>query len=295
MIIAEIGRGLGNSMYVYAAAKSLAKHHNTELKLDTSHLRSWPKLEKSGGDWEPELKRFNISSEIATRKEVRRFILRTRFRLTDKIIGRFKLFERDVYRFPTSGSIEDFFNLPNNIYLKGYLGDEKFFKSIKSRIKREFTLKEENKKKIKLLLDKISKENSVSIHVRRGDLIKIGALVLSPDYYKKAIEKIKKKVKNTKFYVFSDDIWWCKENFKNFGIKFNFIHGTKGWEDLELMRDCKHNILANSALSWWAGYLNPNPRKIVIAPEPFTHWVSKDNYDNLPKKWVRINVLKNEK
>ncbi|MEM3091031.1 MAG: hypothetical protein QXU39_00005, partial [Candidatus Pacearchaeota archaeon] len=61
MIIVEIGRGLGNSMFVYAAGKALAKHHKTELKLDTSYLRSWPRLEKYGGAWYFELGRFNIS------------------------------------------------------------------------------------------------------------------------------------------------------------------------------------------------------------------------------------------
>ena len=292
MIIVEIGRGLGNSMYVYAAAKSLAKHHKTELKLDTSHLRAWPKLEKSGGDWEPEIKRFNISAKEATGKERRKFVIKTKFRPIDKLIRKYGLFERRVHRFGTLDPLDDFFKLPDNIYLWGYFGDEKFFKGIKDEIKKEFTLKEENKKRIKSLLDKISEENSVGIHVRRGDLIRMRALVLPLEYYKKAINQIKRKVKNPKFYVFSDDIKWCKENFKNFRIKFNFIRGTKGWEDLELMRNCKHNILANSALSWWAGYLNSNPKKIVIAPSPFTHWVSDNNPDTLPRKWKRINVLK---
>ena len=134
MIIVETGRGLGNSMFVYAAAKALAEHHKTELKLDTSHLRSWPRLEKFGGDWEPEIKRFNISAAEATEKEKRKFVIKTKFRPIDKLIRKYRLFERDVYRFPTSGSIEDFFNLSNNIYLWGYFGDEKFFKEIKDEI-----------------------------------------------------------------------------------------------------------------------------------------------------------------
>jgi len=46
MIITEIGRGLGNSMYVYAAALALAKAKGVELKLDTSYLRGWPDAHK---------------------------------------------------------------------------------------------------------------------------------------------------------------------------------------------------------------------------------------------------------
>lgn len=295
MIITEIGRGLGNSMYVYAAAKSLAKHHNTELKLDTSYLKSWPRWGKFGGDWEPEIKRFNISAKIANKKEIKKFLYKTHLRHVNYLLRKFRLLEKRVYDTLAKGYPEKMSDLSDNIYLRGYFGNEKFFREIKNEIKKEFTLKEENKKRIAPLLKKISEENSVGIHVRRGDLISLGALVLPIDYYRKAINKIKKNIKNPKFYVFSDEIEWCKENFKDLGINPFFIRGNKGWEDLELMRNCKHNILANSALSWWAGYLNPNPGKIVIAPEPFTHWVSKDSQDNLPKKWVRINVLKNEK
>ena len=294
MIIVEIGRGLGNSLYVYAAGKALAKHYNTELKLDTSYLKSWPKFEKFGGEWEPELKRLNITSKEASNKEIRKFVLKTGFRPFDKIIKKYKLFESNVYRFGTFDAIENFWKLPDNIYLWGYFGDEKFFRGIKEEIKKEFTLKEEEKAKINPLLKKISKENSVSIHVRRGDLLTLNMLVLDVDYYKKAVEMIKKKIKNPIFYVFSDDIKWCKENFKNFGKNFIFIEGNKGWEDFELMRVCKHNVLANSALSWWAGYLNPNKKKIVICPSPFTHFVdsSKKNPDTTLREWKKIDVLK---
>jgi len=289
MIIVEIGRGLGNSMFVYAAAKALANYHNTELKLNTSYLKSWPKWEKFGGDWEFELGKFNISAPEASKKEIRKFIFKTRFRPIDKLIRKHKLFERNVYKIGTYDSAERLFQLPNDIYLWGYFGSEKFFKPIKNIIKKEFTLKEENKKRIKPLLKKISKENSVSIHVRRGDLIRLRAIVLPLRYYKEAVKIIKKKVKNPKFYVFSDEPKWCKENLK-LDVPLKFIEGHKGWEDLELMRNCKYNILANSALSWWAGYLNENPKKIVIAPKNFTMWkTSKNPGKNLPESWIKID------
>ncbi len=289
MIIVEIGRGLGNSMFVYAAGKALAEHHKTELKLDTSYLKSWPRWEKYGGLWEVELSYLNISSKEATKEETRKFVFKTGFRPIDKLIRKYKLFEKNVHYFPSHGSIEEFYALPDNIYLWGYMGGEKFFKTVKKIIQKEFNLKEENKQKIKPLLEKISKENSVSIHVRRKDVLTLkNAYILSVDFYKEAVEIIKKKVKNPKFYVFSDDIEWCKKNFAD--IKnIEFTNGNKGYEIFELMKSCKHNILAVSALSWWAGYLNANPNKIVIAPRHFSHFKNaKIEKDFFPKDWIKL-------
>lgn len=288
MIILEIGRGLGNSMFAYAAAKLLANHHNTELKLDISHIQSWPRFEKNGGDWDFTLGKFKISSKIATRKEIRKFACKTKCRPIDKVFRKYHLFEKNVFYFPTHKSLDEFYQIPNNSYLWGYFGDKKFSEPILKELKEEFTLKEEFSQNIKKDLEKVSKEESVSIHVRRGDLLKLkNALVLGLSYYKNAVELMKKKLKEPTFYVFSDDINWCKENL-NLGVKLNFIEGNESYEDLELMKSCKNNILANSAMSWWTGYLNKNPKRIVIAPEKFTMFNNDDRDKNLPKDWILI-------
>jgi len=292
MIIVEIGRGLGNSMYVYAAALTLAKHLGTELKLDTSYLKSWPRWEKYGGLWEFELGKFNISAKEAKKGEINKFVFKTGFRPVDKIVFKKKLFDRNVVYFPSHGSLEDFFNIKDNSYLRGYLGREKFFAEIKEQIKKEFTLKDEYKGQIKDFLEKVLEENSVSLHVRRGDVLTLqNANVIGMDYYKKAIDIMMKKVKNPVFYVFSDGIEWCKENFKEINAKLNFVDSLPdtGYHTLEAMKSCKHNILANSALSWWAGYLNSNNKKVIIAPKDFTHFKGMEVEENvIPKDWITL-------
>jgi len=290
MIITEIGRGLGNSMYVYAAAKALAEKHKTILKLDKTYLKSWPRPNHQfGGSWDLVIEKFKISSEIATEREIRKHIFRTYFRPLDKILRKLKLFERRVIYFPSSGSAENYFKIPDNVYLIIYCGKEKFFKPIENQIRKEFELKEKFKEPIKDKIKEISSKNSVSIHVRRGDVLKLkDYYVLDINYYKKAIEIIKNKIKDPIFYVFSDEINWCKKNFKDFDIKMNFVEGRKDYEDLELMKTCKHNILANSSFSWWAGYLNKNPKKTVIAPKNFTMFKSYNQDPELPKEWIKI-------
>lgn len=289
MIIARVGRGIGNCMYIYAAALALAEHHKTELKLDTTYLKSWPKFKKTGGSWKGGLVGFNISAKEATPKELRKFVIKTKFRPIDKLLEKYRLFEKNVYRFGTHEPMKKFFRLPNNIYLLGYFGHEKFSKSIKERIKKEFELKEEYKKNIKNLLEEILSCNSVGIHVRRTDIFKMkNYYMLGLDYYKKAIEIINEKIKNPIFYVFSDDIDWCKKNLK-FDGPSSFVEGNKGYEDFELMRNCKHNILANSAMSWWVGYLNENPNKIVITPKHFAQFKHlQTEKDFLPKEWIKL-------
>lgn len=294
MIIVEIGRGLGNSMFVYAAARALAENHGTELKLDTSYLQSWPQLEKYGGLWEFELGKFKISAKEASKREVFKHVIKTGFRPLDKIIFKYKLFEKNVRRFPTCGSTRDFFSIPDNTYLRGYLGNEKFFRKIKGEIKKEFELKNEYRAEIQEILNEVSRVNSVSIHVRRGDVLNLkDPNVLDSTYYENAIKIIKKKVKNPKFYVFSDDISWCRQNLKGLDENIVFVDNLPdaGYFVLEVMKNCKHNILANSALSWWSAYLNNNKKAIIVAPKAFTHFSSlKGNnpHENLMPSWITI-------
>jgi hypothetical protein len=82
--------------------------------------------------------------------------------------------------------------------------------------------------------------------------------------------------KNVKFLVFTGgqrfnednkvDVDWCKRFFK--GDEFLFSEGNTQIDDFALIMNCDHNILSHaSSFGWWAAYINPNPNKIVVAPE----------------------------
>ncbi|MDO8610808.1 MAG: alpha-1,2-fucosyltransferase, partial [bacterium] len=112
----------------------------------------------------------------------------------------------------------------------------------------------------------------ISIHVRRGDFItnKANPQFIGLDYYKSAINKINKLVNNPLFFVFSNDIPWCKTNLSSLADDIHYINHNKGkdaYKDLLLMSACKHNIVANSTFSWWGAWLNQNSKKIVIDPD----------------------------
>jgi hypothetical protein len=104
----------------------------------------------------------------------------------------------------------------------------------------------------------ITNPNAVAIHVRRGDYLHLqGFPVQSMEYYSRAMDYLKGD-----YCVFSDDMQWCRDNFK--GVRF--IHLNE-YFDFELIKLCKHQIISRSSFSWWAAHLNSNENKIVVVPK----------------------------
>lgn len=187
--------------------------------------------------------------------------------------------------------------LEKYIIFDGYWQSEKFFKDIESTIRRIFTFPEIIETENIEIKNKIESTNSVAIHIRRGDYIEntILSSLASVKYYEDAIEYIKNEIKNPIFFIFSDDIKWCKENLK---IKeqvyyIDWNKGKNSYRDMQLMSLCKHNIIPNSSFSWWGAWLNKNLDKIVIAPEV---WFRKEtNYryeDIVPENWIKMKNTK---
>ena len=180
------------------------------------------------------------------------------------------------YTQPYFGFDESFFSLKDGVNIKGYFQSEKYFFPIKSYIGEVFIFKQ---KPCSL------KEKTVSIHVRRGDYVRKQMYhpLCSMNYYERAMSLFT----DVKFLVFSDDIEWCKQNFK--GNQFVFSEGNSEGEDIALMSMCDHNIIANSSFSWWGAYLNKNKSKKVIVPKNwFGPALGHGPIDLIPKEWIII-------
>lgn len=151
-----------------------------------------------------------------------------------------------------------------NCNFNGYWQYMSYYSKIIPFLKKEFCVKNELLTKEYFdLRAQIICNNSVTLHVRRGDL-----LVNERDYaqelgyYKGAIKQMKSLQKKCKIFIFSDDIEWCKEHFKD----VTFV-SLIDYLDFELQKLCKHNIISNSTFSWWTSVLNTNESKIIIAPK----------------------------
>ena len=114
----------------------------------------------------------------------------------------------------------------------------------------------------------------------------------TPEYFEEAIKIMQKKVPKAKFFIFSDDVEWCKKNMK-FPKDTKFETGTDPvWEKLRMMYSCKHFIISNSTFSWWAQYLSRNKEKIVIAPDRWTNDSYKEHnkIDIYEEDWELIKI-----
>lgn len=157
-----------------------------------------------------------------------------------------------------------------DIYLVGYWQSTKYFKDIDDVIRQEFVPKEDRLECNKDLYSIIENTESVCVTIRRGDYVsnpkyKKIFYLCNLNYFKKAIEIMKKKINNPVFIFFSDDIEWVKENLK---VENAFYENGNDpvWEKLRLMSTCKHFIISNSSFSWWAQHLSNNANKVVISP-----------------------------
>jgi hypothetical protein len=151
---------------------------------------------------------------------------------------------------------------------------------------------------------------TVSIHFRYVDFKPHTDefILLKLNYYDQAISRIIEETgaKTITFLYFcdKDDNKIAQECIYRLKLKYNRKCGKthkikfmkcpdiiKDWEQMMIMACCHHNIIANSTFSWWGGYINPNPTKIVISPSRwFTKESGKSTTDVIPEQWVKIGV-----
>ncbi|MCE5286375.1 MAG: alpha-1,2-fucosyltransferase [Pelosinus sp.] len=295
MIIVKLSGGLGNQMFQYAAAKSLAIRNNTQLKIDITRLLNSPARDTKR---EYELNIYNIDDQLATNIEVDKMVgTKYNFRyFKRKLIDKIMPFSKGTYIKERSFCFDPrVITLGDNILLDGAWASEKYFSDTEGDIRKIFKLRKKPSPKTVEVWNQIAKVNSVSIHIRRGDYItnphaKVFHGVCSMEYYQQAMELISDKIKNPHFFIFSDDLPWAKENFGQNSTLTYVEHnlGIANHEDMLLMSACKHNIIANSTFSWWGAWLNQNSNKIVISPKQWYLANKLDIKDLLPESWIKI-------
>lgn len=312
-VLVRLKGGLGNQMFIYAFAYALDK-----MGYEVAIIKNIPKQEYTPRRFE--LTRFTLSLPLLESDDP---ILRKykRARWIPRVI--------DISLAPTKRirlNEPAKANLPNPIkecFLArrfqdfaqpdGCFQDLTYLQHIADDLISQYSLKEPLDPHDSALKERIiATPDSIALHIRRGDYLKLDDIYvhLGRAYYDSALHLMRKSLARPYVYVFSNDITWCKTRLPEVldldnlaGVEYiSSSSEDDATSEFELMRACKHFIIANSTFSWWAAYLggryaegggyktSPDTPKIVVMPSRFF-------YDGLrlpqaemlcPQGWIRI-------
>jgi len=273
VIIVSMGGGLGNQMFEYAFYMQLRSLYSREnIKFDTEYA-----FVKAHNGIEID-KIFGLDVPKADYREVR--TLAGEYPFQNEKYNKNRIVARIFRRLGVKKNsllIQDcftefypkFFDLRagQSYYMYGPFANVDYFRHVSGQIVEKYKFQKFSDEKNLEYAEKIDKENSVSVHIRRGDYLKYNMNVLPRKYYMNAINYIKERVNNACFFVFSDDIGFARNFFAGYDrvVYVEGNYGKKSYRDMQLMSMCKHNIIANSTFSFWGAYLNANCDKIVVA------------------------------
>lgn len=276
MIAVEVAGGLGNQMYCYALYRTLLER-GRDAYMDLSFYDNQNSPDIPVREYELG-KVFNVKERILSKKEAFYMRLRSKFFLVKKYRDKEACFQPEVL------------NLEDGI-LSGCWQSFRYSQEIEGILREEFTFRKPLTGEAAQLISEVRDCNSVSVSVRRGDYVTLGH-VLPVEYYERAVQYVTQKIPDAKFFCVSDDINWCKETFRDYD--FTFV--DRPVNDMQLISECKHNILANSTFAIWGAWLNMNANKIVTRPSRY-FFSSKPKYaalnnrkDFWPDDWVRIEI-----
>lgn len=294
MKIVKLKGGLGNQMFQYAFAMLLKTRTNEEILLDYSSF----KLIKNDSIRMPRIEKFDISINEAKPVQIKNnsrfaYIGNSQSRIY-KILMLLESLTNKRYFMEHSRAYIDPSNLLDYEYYDGYWQSYRYVDEVKELLLSDFKPNYPLSRTTKEWIKKVSSENSVFVGIRKGDYAaskkeRAHYGSFGEKYYIKAMEYIENLIDNPVYYIFSNDISWCKNNL-NFGCRE--IHyrdkelQTDDFEELIIMSSCKHAIIINSTYHWWGAELINNPDKVVLCPKK---WFFDDKPINIVRpEWIQI-------
>ncbi len=298
MNIIRMSGGLGNQMFQYALYMKLTSL-GKKVKFDDIN-------EYRGERARPiMLAVFGITYPRATWDEITAFTdgsmdLRKRLRR--------RLFGRHVIAYEEQGIYDPRVLTFDSMYLKGAFQSEKYFEDIKDEIRSLYRfpaldrmhLPEKLYRATTDCLTAIENCEAVGLHMYRSDSRTDEELyegICTEKYYEGAVRFMQDKVKDARFFIFSNEPKWVKgwvdtlvesritegmdrEEAKAMRERFVLVEANTeytGYLDMLLMSRCKHNIISNSSFSWWSAWLNDNTEKIIVAPDRWKNNVESND------------------
>ena len=271
MIVAELAGGLGNQLFQYAAARTVADRLGTELGLDIRTCRAADSRAYALGP-------YAIRAHVVPDDDLRG--LRThrplRWMLTTGAIERIGTLFRPAALSHFARVIEGraryarLEHVTDGSWLAGYWQSERHFAAAGDRLRADLAVLALSKEGAALEAHVVGMECPVAVHVRRGDYAMVPSTrayhgLCSVEYYRAAMDRIRATLPRSRFVFFSEDPDWVTQSLGAEADLIVRLHdGQRPHEDLHLMTRCRAHVISNSTFGWWGAWLAGSPR--VIAP-----------------------------
>ena len=292
MIILKIknNAGPGNQMFMYARAYSLARKFNQKIIIIS---------EISGYST-----RQNILQKLSLDKTIVKAFIRLDWTRNQYVFRFFRKIIFDVLlKLPCFKQINQR-NQESRIFqplkeelkkgkiyvIDGYWECHNYFDEYRDALIRQLVPNYVLPQEVKKMAERVGEENSVVLHIRRGDFSHFGRLI-NDDYYEYALEKIKSLIKVDKIYVLTEDTDLALEWKKKYNAqRIIFDTPTKYIDEWYVMSKCKYHIIANSTYSWWSSYLSNDINKKIIIPNLSDYLLAeKGNDAQMYKNYYKIS------
>ena len=274
LVIIQSTGGLADQFWKYVLGESIKRNYNVNVKYDITWFRTHHKDIDGNHERPFQLLKLcpDINYDIASENDV--FFYKACFGNMVKT----------YYRY----DINNILQTKRNIYLDCYpelldIDIDEIFNSIDLDKYHYSTLKDNNLLLYNELSNNNEEEVSVVIHARLGDSHTFGEFKTIfnssynnyADYFLQSIDNLFNKLKplKTKFFFFSDDIEWLKNNVisklnNNISYKINY-ENNEPYLYMYLMSKAKHYIISLGGFGNLATLFNRNKDKIVIRPNDF--------------------------
>ena len=297
MIFLQVKGGLGNQLFQYSVAYFLQKRIGSDLCLDYSSAKVGKLLKSSGVKKsftfrDIQLECFYLDSHRIQSSAFTFFI--------DKIVKKISkskgftgrkivkvLREEDKDCRENNQDILETADGSHDIILSGYWQNIHYIDPIRNDLIRQLKMKLNTCCEYNETQKVILSCESIGVHVRRGDFVALG-WDKGADYYVNAMNAARETIPNARFFFFSDDMEWVKENLfdRDDSTLVTISENDADVKEFSLLSNCKNQIISESTFGWWAAYLNENPQKQVFIPFDCRG-------DIWLEKWNRIEYSKN--
>jgi hypothetical protein len=274
-ITAYITGGLGNQLFVYAAAYEQARRLDCPLFLDASRYIDSERYDYALGG-------LGLPGEVIGDRS--RWAAPESHRRLNRLLKRGP---REEYFFHEQGfgydpRIET--TTPGQL-LVGYFQAHRYFERSSADL-------------YDRLRSTAQPDASIAVHVRRGDYLiaehRRHHGLASGDYFARAARLMQERHGDVHFRVFSDSPEMAVSELSRLPFDFEVVNEPSDahpWEVVQMMSLAQGLIMSNSSFSWWAGWLmrQRDPSARVIAPRPWFA-TGESAADLLYEDWITVGA-----